>query len=173
MIEPEYDFWSFIFLCLVILFIGFGYYISYQGFMDYLGYTIFIHNKGLHPYRTMLLLFLITNVLLLVFIYFNELISIDIIKKEITFKKTFSKKKTFSFNDIDGYVIERLNGRGGKYLYYFIKDNYVVCRFNDVATTNWEEIKNGFEEIGYKKMSYKGLIFLNCILGIKIKIVPE
>jgi hypothetical protein len=106
-------------------------------------------------------------------IYFNELISIDVSKKKITFKKTFGKKKTFSFNEIDGYVIEKLTGKGGRYLYYFVKDNYVVCRYNDVATTNWEEIKNGFEEIGYKKLSYKGLILLNCIFGFKIKIVSD
>jgi hypothetical protein len=106
-----------------------------------------------------------------VFIYFNELVLIDVKKKQVTFKKIFAEKKTFSFDDIDGYVVERLNGRGGKNLYYFIKDNFVVCRFNDVATTNWDEIKNGFEEIGYKKLSYKGLISLNCILGIKINLV--
>jgi hypothetical protein len=118
-------------------------------------------------------MFLSINLLLIVILYFNELVSIDIKKKQISFKKIFAKKKTFSFDDIDGYVVERLKGRGGKYLYYFIKDGYVVCRFNDLATTNWEEIKNGFEEIGYKKLSYKGIISLNCILGMRIKIVPE
>jgi hypothetical protein len=121
----------------------------------------------------MFILFISTNLLLIVVIYFNELVSIDVKHKQIIFKKILARKKTFSFNDIDGYVIERLSGRGGKNLYYFIKDGYVVCRFNDLATTNWEEIKSGFEEIGYKKLSYKGIISLNCILGIKIKIVTE
>jgi hypothetical protein len=121
----------------------------------------------------MLMLFISTNLLLIVVIYFNELISIDVKHKQVTFKKIFANKKTFSFEDIDGYVVERLSGRGGKNLYYFIKDGYVVCRFNDLATTNWEEIKSGFEKIGYKKLSYKGIISLNCILGIKTKIVID
>ena len=170
MIEPEYDFWSFVFLCGVIFFIVFGYYISYQGLRDYLGYTYFIHDKGPHPYRMMLILFLVTNLLLGILVTFNELISIDVSNKQITFKKTFGSKKSFSFKDIDGYIITR-NSREGKYIYYFVKDKYVVCRYNDLVTTNWEEISKGFAEIGYKKLSCKGFIMLNWLLGIKVKLV--
>jgi hypothetical protein len=171
LIEPDYDLWSLIFLCFTVFLLGVGYYISYKAFWDFLGYTHNFYDTTKKFYFWILIMFFSTNILLITVIYFNELISIDVDKKEITFKKLFRPKETFSFTEIDGYVIEKQTGKGGKYIYYFIKDNYVICRFNDITTTNWEEIKKGFEDIGYKKITYKGSILLNCLIGSKIKII--